>query len=156
MSNVTFKGETIQLSGSLPQVGQVAPDFCLVSQDLTEISLKDFSGYVKLLIAVPSLDTPVCAKETQLFHEKVGNMQNVKAIVVSGDLPFAMKRFCTTASTPNMIPASQYRDMNFSKSYGTHIEEGLLRGLSARAVFIVDTNDKVAYTELVPDIAART
>ena len=152
MATVTLKGNTINLEGTMPNPGDPAPDFRLVKQDLTEVSLKDFSGKVKVLVAVPSLDTAVCAKETREFNLKLGSRSDVAVIVASGDLPFAMKRYCAAEGVENVTTGSQFRDMAFSKAYGTHITEGGLKGLSARAVFVVDKNDKVSYTELVPDI----
>ena len=152
MATVTLKGNTIKLEGNLPAPGDPAPDFRLVKQDLTEVSLKDFSGKVKVLLAVPSLDTAVCAKETREFNQKLAGRADVAVIVASGDLPFAMKRYCAAEGVENVTTGSQFRDMNFSKAYGTHILEGGLTGLSARAVFVIDRSDKVSYTELVPDI----
>ena len=154
MAQVTLKGGPVELEGKLAQIGDTAPDFTLVGGDTSEISLKDFSGCIKVLLAVPSLDTPVCAQQTRVFHEKLGGMmEKVKTIVISGDLPFAMKRFCSTEGIDNVLTGSQYRDMNFSKSYGTHIKEGAIKGLSARAVFVVDKDDVVRYVELVPEIS---
>lgn len=153
MASVTLKGNTLQLEGALPRVGDAAPDFKLVREDLSEVSLANFAGKVKVLVAVPSLDMPVCAKETREFNQKAASLKDAAVLVISGDLPFAMKRFCSTEGIANVTPASQFRDANFSRAYGTHIAEGGLRGLSARAVFVVDKNDKVAYVELVPDIA---
>lgn len=152
MATVTLKGNTINLEGNLPKVGDLAPDFRLVKQDLSEVSLKDFEGKVKVLVAVPSLDTAVCAKEAREFNEKFASRTDAVVIVASGDLPFAMKRYCAAEGVENVVTGSQYRDMNFSRAYGTHIGEGGLQGLSARAVFVVGKDNKVTYTELVPDI----
>lgn len=155
MATVTLKGNPIKLEGNLPKVGDAAPDFKVVKEDLSEFSLSDYKGKIKVLLAVPSLDTPVCAKETRTFNEKMGKMANVAVIVISGDLPFAMKRYCAAEGIENVVTGSQYRDMNFSRAYGTHIAEGPLRALSARAVFVVDAEDKIAHVELVPEIAAE-
>jgi len=155
MSSVTLKGNTIRLEGNLPTVGQKAPDFKVVKEDLSEVSLGAFQGKVKVLLAVPSLDTGVCQKETREFNQKLGEMKDTVVIVVSGDLPFAMKRFCTTEGIKNVVTGSQYRDMGFSRAYGTHIAEGGMKDLSARAVFVVDKNDTVQYVELVPEIATE-
>lgn len=152
MASVTLKGNPLRLEGEIPQAGQKAPDFKVVKDDLSEVSLKDLSGKVKVLVAVPSLDTPVCAKETREFNQKLSGFQDVAGLIVSGDLPFAMKRFCAAEGIENVSVGSQYRDMNFSKAYGTHIAEGGLQGLSARAVFVVDKDDNVVYSELVPEI----
>jgi len=155
MATVTLKGNPIRLEGNIPEAGAKAPDFKVVRDDMSEASLKDFSGKVKVLVAVPSLDTPVCATETKKFNEKLSGDSGVATIIVSGDLPFAMKRFCISENVDGVVVGSQYRDMSFSKNYGTHIAEGGLQGLSARAVFVVDKDDKVVYSELVPEIGAE-
>ncbi len=153
MATTTLRGNPVNLGGNLPNVGDKAPDFKLVKQDMTQTTMADYAGKVKILVAVPSLDTPVCAKETREFNQKVDGLANTVAIVVSGDLPFAMKRYCAAEGVANVVTGSQYRDQNFSKSYGTHILDGTLVDLSARAVFVVDKNDTITYVELVPDIA---
>lgn len=153
MAQVTLKGKPLALEGELPQNGQKAPAFTLVAQDLKEFGLQDFHGKVKVILALPSLDTPVCAKQTRVFSEKLNSMKELVLLVVSGDLPFAMKRFCVAEDLENVFTGSQYRDSNFSKSYGVHVKEGALQGLCARAAFIVDKEDIVRYTELVPEIS---
>ena len=153
MASVTLKGQPTRLEGTLPAIGDSAPDFRVLRDNLSEMSLADFAGKVKVLVAVPSLDTPVCQKETREFNEKLGTMDGVISLVVSGDLPFAMKRFCTAEGLNHVVTGSQFRDMGFSKAYGTHIAEGAFAGLSARAVFVVGKDDKVTYVELVPEIA---
>lgn len=155
MATVTHKGNTIRLDGNLPAVGQKAPDFKVVKDDLSEVGLDAFAGKVKVLVALPSLDTPVCQKETREFNQKLGEMKDTVVLVVSGDLPFAMKRFCTTEGLKNVVTGSQFRDMGFSHSYGTFITEGALKGLSARAVFVVDKDNTVQHVELVPDIGGE-
>ncbi|GBF50864.1 thiol peroxidase [Leptospira ryugenii] len=155
MASVTLKGSPIELEGSIPKAGDKAPDFKITKQDLSELSLKDLSGKVKILVSVPSLDTAVCAIETKKFNEKAAKEADIATIIVSGDLPFAMKRFCTTEGidSPNLITGSQFKDFSFSKSYGVHMSSGPLAGLAARAVFVVDQSDVVRYVELVPEIA---
>lgn len=157
MANVTLKGNPVPLEGSLAKVGDKAPDFVGIGKDLSPKSLKDFGKKVKILVGVPSLDTSVCALETKKFHERAAKMDGIITVVVSGDLPFAMNRFCTTEGieSPNLVTLSQFRDFSFSKAYGTHIADGGLKGLSARAVFVVDQNDTVRYAELVPEIASE-
>lgn len=155
MAQVTLKGNPINLEGNMPNVGDTAPDFKVVKDDMSVVSLKDFAGKTKILVAVPSLDTPVCQKETREFNQKAASLDNTEVIVVSGDLPFAMKRFCSTEGIDKVTVGSQYRDFSFSKAYGTHLADGPLAGLSARAVFVVDKDDKVKYVELVPEIAAE-
>lgn len=157
MTSVTLKGNPVQLEGKLLEVGAKAPDFNGTAKDLSTKSLKDYNGKVKILVSVPSLDTSVCAMETKKFHERAANLDGIVTLVVSGDLPFAMNRFCTMEGldSPNLVTLSQFRDFSFSKAYGTHIADGGLKGLSARAVFVVDKNDTVQYVELVPEIASE-
>ncbi|EPG73352.1 putative thiol peroxidase [Leptospira fainei serovar Hurstbridge str. BUT 6] len=157
MANVTLKGSPVQLEGKLVQVGDKAPDFAGTAKDLSSKSLKDFADKVKILVGVPSLDTSVCALETKKFHERAAKLDGIVTIVISGDLPFAMNRFCTTEGidSPNLVTLSQFRDFSFSKAFGTHIADGGLKGLSARAVFVLDKNNTVKYAELVPEIASE-
>ncbi len=108
---------------------------------------------MKVLIAVPSLDTRVCATETRNFNEKLAQKQGVQALVISKDLPFAMKRFCSTEGIDHVIIASDFRYGDFASRYNTEITEGPFKGLSARAVFVIDQNNNIAYAELVPDIS---
>ena len=153
MATTSLRGNPVNLDGNLPAVGDKAPDFNLVKQDMSATTLADYAGKVKVLVALPSLDTPVCAKEAKEFNTQVSGLNDTVAIVVSGDLPFAMKRYCAAEGVENVVTGSQYRDQNFSKAYGTHMIDGPLVDLSARAVFVVDKDDKIAYVELVPDIA---
>ncbi len=153
MASVTLKGNPINLSGSMPGVGDAAPDFKIVKNDMSEAGLNDFEGKVKVLVGVPSLDTPVCAKETKEFNEKMGTLGDAVVVVISGDLPFAMKRYCAAEGVDNVVTGSQYRDMSFSKAYGVHMADGPLQDLVARSIFVVGKDNKVAYSELVPEIA---
>jgi len=152
MAQVTHKGNPIHTNGELPAVGAKAPDFKLTGGDLKDVSLADFRGKKKILNIVPSLDTPVCATSTRRFNETAGKLPSTVVLVVSADLPFASKRFCTTEGLQNVLPLSLMRDKNFAKDYGVLIQDGLLAGICARAVVVVDENDKVAYRQLVPEI----
>ena len=152
MPNVTLKGNPVPLAGQLPQKGDTAPDFTLVNKDLQSVSLASFGGKRKVLNIVPSLDTPVCATSTRKFNEQAGGLPNTVVLVISADLPFAMKRFCETEGLKNVVSLSTMRGREFMKSYGVGIEDGPLAGVTARAVLVIDENDKVTYTELVPEI----
>jgi thioredoxin-dependent peroxiredoxin len=152
MASVTLGGKPVQVAGNLPAAGQSGPDFTLTGKDLKPVSLKDFAGKRKVLNIVPSLDTPTCATSTRKFNEKAGGLANTAVIVVSGDLPFAMGRFCSSENIENVVPASFFRNREFLKSYGVEITDGPLMGLSARAVVVLDANDKVLHAELVPEI----
>ena len=152
MSTVTLAGNPIHLAGQFPKVGDGAPSFTLVGTDLADVSLKDYAGKRKVLNIVPSLDTPVCQTSTRKFNERASAQHNTVVLVIAADLPFAMKRFCETEGLKNVVSLSTMRGREFLKSYGVGIEDGPLAGITARAVVIIDENDKVAYTELVPEI----
>jgi len=152
MAQVTLGGNPIHTNGDLPAVGAKAPDFKLTSGDLKDLTLADFKGKKKILNIVPSLDTPVCATSTRKFNETAGKLPNTVVLVVSADLPFASKRFCTTEGLQNVTTLSLMRDKNFAKDYGVLIQDGPLAGVCARAVVVVDESDKVVYKQLVPEI----
>jgi thiol peroxidase len=153
MATITLQGNEIHTNGELPPVGAQAPDFRLVTKDLNDVSLADFAGKKKLLNIVPSLDTPVCAVSTKKFSEMAEGRDDVVVLIVSADLPFAQDRFCTAEGIDNVVTLSMMRDKNFAKDYGVLITDGPLAGITARAVVVLDENDRVVYTELVPEIA---
>ena len=151
MANITLGGNPIHTSGDLPAVGAKAPDFKLTSGDLKDLTLADFKGKKKVLNIVPSLDTPVCATSTRKFNSDAGKLPNVAVLVISADLPFASKRFCTTEGLANVTPLSTFRS-SFAKDWGVAIIDGPLAGVTSRAVVVLDENDKVVYKEQVPEI----
>lgn len=153
MATITLRGTPLHTTGELPKVGAKAPDFKLVDGDLSNRSLADYKGKKKLLNIVPSLDTPVCATSTKKWNERAMGRNDVVMLVISADLPFAQKRFCGAEKVDNVVPLSMMRSRSFAKDYGVLIEDGPLAGLTARAVVVLDENDKVIYTELVPEIA---
>jgi thiol peroxidase len=152
MAIITFKGNPITINGELPAVGSKAPAFNLVGPDLNDVSLEDFKGKKKLLNIVPSLDTPVCAASSKKFNEQAKSRADTVVLVISADLPFAQTRFCSAENTDKIKTLSLMRGGNFTKDYGVLIQDGPLAGLTARAVVVIDENDKVSYTQLVPDI----
>jgi thiol peroxidase len=153
MATVTLQGNQIHTSGELPAVGASAPDFHLVDGKLNDVSLANYGGKKKLLNIVPSLDTPTCATSTRKFNERAGKREDAVVLVISADLPFAQGRFCGAEGIDNVIPLSMMRSRNFAKDYGVLITDGPLAGITARAVVVTDENDKVVYTQLVPEIA---
>ncbi|MFO1419728.1 MAG: thiol peroxidase [Candidatus Competibacteraceae bacterium] len=153
MATVTLKGNPINTCGDLPAVGAPAPDFRLVTVDLNDVTLADFAGKKKLLNIVPSLDTSVCALSTRKFDEHAKAHPDTVILVVSADLPFAQKRFCGNEGLSNVATLSMMRSRKFAKDYGVLLEDGPLAGLTARAVVVLDANDTVRHTELVPEIA---
>jgi len=152
MTTVTLGGNPINLAGQFPKTGQTAAAFSLVAADLSNKTLKDFAGKRKVLNIVPSLDTPTCATSTRKFNERAGSLSNTVVLVVSADLPFASKRFCTTEGLTNVVTLSTMRGREFMANYGVEMMDGPLAGVTARAVVVLDENDKVIYTELVPEI----
>ncbi len=153
MSQITLKGNPIHTSGELPQVGSSAPDFVLTKADLSDVALEDFAGSRKILNIVPSLDTGVCAASALRFNKEVATLDNTVALTISRDLPFAQGRFCESNGVDKVITLSQLRNTDFGRSYGMEIVDGPMAGLLGRAVVVIDENNKVVYTQLVPEIA---
>ena len=148
---VTLAGNPIDVSGTFPKVGDTAPDFKLVNKDLADVSLADFAGKKKILNIVPSLDTPVCATSTKKFNDAA--VGNTVVLIIAADLPFAMSRFCGAEGTNNVVTLSTMRGgAEFMKNYGVAITSGPLAGITARAVVVLDENNKVLHAELVPEI----
>jgi thiol peroxidase len=153
MTTVTLQGKPITVAGNLPKPGDSAPDFTLTNKDLADVSLKDFAGKKKVLNIVPSLDTPTCQKSTRVFNEKANALSNTVVLVIAADLPFAMSRFCGAEGLENVITLSTFRNHDFHAKYGVDITDSVLRGITARAVVVIDENNKVKYSQMVPEIA---
>jgi thiol peroxidase len=151
MAEVLFKGNKVHTSGKLPKVGARAPDFRLTRGDLVEVSLKDFGGKKKILSIVHSLDTGTCAASAKAFEARAAEVPGTVILTVSNDLPFAQKRFCEAENIHAVVPLSQMRDRKFGRDYGVEYLDGLLAGLLARAVVVIDENDRVLYTQQGPD-----
>jgi thioredoxin-dependent peroxiredoxin len=150
MTTITLKGSPIETAGELPKLGQKAPDFSLLKQDLTRVSLKSFPGK-KVLNIFPSIDTAVCATSVRKFNE-VASKRGVQVLCISEDLPFAAKRFCGAENLDKVTTLSAFRS-SFGKDYGVEMKSGPLAGLTSRAVVVLDENDNVIYSEQVPEIA---
>lgn len=155
MATVTLKGEPVNLSGTFPSIGDQAADFVLVDNNLNDVGLEQFRGQKKLLNIVPSLDTPLCAESARKFNYRAGLLDNVAVLVISADLPFAQQRFCTTEGVDQLSTLSMMRNSNFGRDYGVLIDDGPLAGLTTRAVVVVDEQDRVIYTQLVPEITTE-
>lgn len=152
MATVTLEGETLNVGGHFPQVGETGHSFMLVDKDLKDVSLSEYAGKRKVLSIVPSIDTPVCATSTRVFNQRASEMSNTVVLVISADLPFAQGRFCGAEGLDKVIMLSTMRGRDFHKDYGVMITDPPLSGLMARAVIILDEKDRVIYTELVPEI----
>ncbi|MBB6177167.1 thiol peroxidase [Anoxybacillus tengchongensis] len=148
MASVTFKGNPVTLIGQEVKVGDVAPNFTVLANDLSPVTLDDTKGFVRLISVVPSIDTGVCDAQTRRFNEEAGSIEGVKVLTISVDLPFAQKRWCAASGLENVVTLSDHRDVSFGQAYGVLIQE--LR-LLARAVFVVDRNDRVTYVEYVSE-----
>ncbi len=156
MATVTLKGNVCNLCGNDVNVGDNAPEVTVVnSAGLTDKVVGGAKDKAQLIVVVPSLDTPVCASETRKFNEKAAAIAGVEVTVVSMDLPFAAGRFCSAEGIENLTVASDFRNKDFAKAYGVLIADGALAGITCRAVFVVGTDGKVAYKELVSEITAE-
>ncbi len=148
MANVTFKGNPVTLLGNEVKVGDKAPNFSVLANDLSPVTLESTKGQVRLISAVPSLDTGVCDAETRRFNEEANSLGDVKILTISVDLPFAQKRWCGANGIENVQTLSDHRDLSFGEAYGVVIQE--LR-LLTRAVFVVDSSDTITYVEYVSE-----
>ncbi|HLR62512.1 MAG TPA: thiol peroxidase [Lentibacillus sp.] len=152
MGKVTFNEDPVTLLGNEISAGDKAPDFTVLTNDLQEVSLSDYKGKIKLIAAVPSVDTGVCSDETKRFNEEADKLDNVQVLTISMDLPFAQGRWCAANGVKNLDTLSDHRNADFGEKYGVLIKE--LR-LLARAVFVVDSNDNVTYVEYVDEVTTH-
>ncbi|WON78675.1 thiol peroxidase [Serratia sp. UGAL515B_01] len=149
---VHFQGNPVTVAGQLPQQGEQAKHFTLVAKDLSDVALSSFVGKRKVLNIFPSIDTGVCAASVRKFNQLVGSLDNTVVLCISSDLPFAQSRFCGAEGLNNVVTLSTLRGTEFKQAYGVEIAEGPLAGLTARAVVVLDGQDKVLYSELVNEI----
>lgn len=150
MATITLKGNPIHTHGELPALGSKAPAFELVGLDLSQVTLASFSGK-KVLNVFPSLDTPVCAMSVRAFNEQAASLEGVTVLNISADLPFAHKRFCGAEGIEDAVNLSSFRS-GFARDFGLEIVDGPMSGLCSRAVLILDEDNKVVYTQQVPEI----
>lgn len=153
MANITFKGNPVHTSGTLPAVGSKAPDFKLTTKNLTDVSLKDYAGKVKILNIVPSIDTGVCAASARAFNKAADQLGNAVVLTISRDAPFAQIRFCEAEGIRSVVTLSELRDRSFGEAYGAAMLDGPLAGLLSRAVLVLSSDDRVVYVQQVPEIA---
>lgn len=152
INGVTLGGNPITIGGRFPVKGEQAPAFTLVSKELGEVSLASLAGQRKILNIFPSIDTPTCATSVRQFNQAAGQLENTAVLCISADLPFAQSRFCGAEGLANVQTLSTLRGREFLRNYGVAIESGPLSGLAARAVVVLDTDDRVLHAELVPEI----
>ena len=151
MANTELGGSPAHTVGDLPAIGDKAPDFTLVDTDLKEFSLGDLSGR-KVLSIFPSIGTGVCQAGLRSFNKLVGSLDDTTVLNISVDLPFAVRDFCAAEGLENVHVGSAFRS-SFGDDYGVRLLDSKFEGLLARAVVILDEDDKVIYTELVPSIS---
>ena len=155
MQTTMFKGTPVNLAGNAINVGDEAPVVTAIGTDLSDVEIGGAKDQIQLIITVPSLDTDTCAAETRRFNEDVNNLDICETTVVSMDLPFASQRFCTTEGIANLTVVSDYINKDVSRAYGVLMDDNKLKGLSARAVFVVDRSGHVVYKEIVPEVTAE-
>ncbi|HAB64689.1 MAG TPA: thiol peroxidase [Pseudomonas sp.] len=155
MTEVTHKGNPIQVAGNFPQAGQKAAPFSLVGGDLSDVTLASFAAKRKILNIFPSIDTPTCATSVRKFNAQANELANTVVLCISADLPFAQKRFCGSEGLDNVINLSTMRGREFLENYGVLIASGPLAGVSARAVVVLDEQDQVLHSELVAEIGSE-
>ncbi|HNC50664.1 MAG TPA: thiol peroxidase [Accumulibacter sp.] len=151
-STVTLGGNPLQVDGSFPQPGETAPAFTLVGKDLADVPLSSFAGRRKILNVFPSIDTPTCATSVRKFNERASGLDNTVVLCISADLPFAQSRFCGAEGLDRVMTLSTLRGRRFLEDYGVALSNGPLAGLAARAVLVLDTDDRVLHSQLVPEI----
>ncbi|MDD2982789.1 MAG: thiol peroxidase [Crocinitomicaceae bacterium] len=152
MTKVTLHGDPISISGNIPTAGNKAPDFQMTKSDLSKTKLADYAGSKVILNIFPSIDTGVCAASVRHFNEDAVKLDNTKVLCISRDLPFAQKRFCGAEGIDNVEMLSDFSTGKFGKDYGLEMTDGPLADLHARAVVVLDENQQVIYSELVPEI----
>ncbi|ACR69016.1 thiol peroxidase [Edwardsiella ictaluri] len=150
---VLFRGTPVTLDGHFPRPGETAQPFSLVSKDLADLNLVSFGQQRKILNIFPSIDTGVCATSVRRFNQLAAEATNAVVLCISADLPFAQARFCGAEGLNNVITLSTLRGGEFKQAYGVAIAEGPLAGLTARAVVILDGENRVIYSQLVAEIA---
>jgi len=153
MASITLKGSPITTIGELPEINTMAPDFTLTKTDLSDATLKDFSGKTIVLNIFPSIDTPVCAASVRKFNDEASRFDNTLVLCISADLPFAHQRFCEVEGLKDVIPLSVFRSQEFGTNYGVTITDSPLKGLMSRAIVVIDKTGNVVYKQQAPEIA---
>jgi thiol peroxidase len=152
MATVTLKGNTIHTLGSLPNVGEKAPNFRLAKTDLSNATLEDYKGQKLILNIFHSLDTGTCAASVREFNKTATALDNTKVLCISKDLPFAMARFCVAEGIENVEMLSDFRDGSFGRDYNLLFTDGPVEGLLSRCIIVLDENGNVTYNEQVAEV----
>jgi len=155
MQTTMFKGTPVKLAGNELKVGDKAPSVIATGTDLSDVEVGGAKDKVQLIVTVPSLDTATCAAETRRFNVDVNNLDICETTVVSMDLPFAADRFCSTEGIENLTVVSDYINKDVSRSFGVLMDDNKLKGLSARAIFVIDRSGVVTYKEIVAEVTSE-
>jgi len=153
MAKITLGGTPVETIGSLPKIGEKAPDFTLTVSDLSTQKLSDFKGKKLVLNIFPSVDTGTCATSVRTFNKQASQLHNTKVLCISKDLPFAQARFCGAEGIENTIMLSDFKTGTFGKDYNLDFTTGPFQGLHSRAIVIIDENGIIKYTEQVQEVA---
>lgn len=152
-SQVKLNNNIVHIDGDIPQKGSQAVNFTLTPSDLGSVSLSNYDGKCKILNIFPSVDTGVCATSVRNFNKEANSLNNTIVLCISADLPFAQSRFCGAEGLNNVVMLSTFRSLDFKKNYGVDIKDSKLAGLCARAVIVLDENNKVLHSQLVSPIS---
>ena len=152
MQQITRAGEPLDVAGTLPAKGQAAPAMTLTNTELQDVTLDTYAGKRKVLNIIPSVDTPTCAISTRHFNELASNLADTVVLVVSADLPFAAKRFCGAEGLDNVETLSTFRHGEFLEAWGVALCNNSMEGLCARAVVVLDVDNRVLHSELVSEL----
>lgn len=150
---VITRGVEVFTNGYMPEVGKTAPEFAATDKGMDEVSISSFKGKRVILNIFPSLDTPTCALSVRQFNTEAASLENTVVLCISKDLPFAQSRFCSTEGLERVVPLSVFRSEDFDKNYGLIITEGPMRGLTTRAVIVIDETGKIVYRQLVKNVS---
>ena len=153
MASITLGGNPINTTGELPKIGDNAPAFALIKNDLSVATMADYAGTKLVLNIFPSVDTGTCAASVRKFNESASNLENTKVLCISRDLPFAQARFCGAEGLTNVENLSDFNTGKFGKDFGLEIADSTFAGLHSRVVIVIDENGIVKYTEQVQEIA---
>ncbi len=152
MASITVGGNEAHTVGSLPATGSAAPEFTLTGVDLGDVNMADLRSQNVVLNIFPSVDTPTCATSVRTFNERAAGLANTTVLCVSADLPFAQQRFCGAEGIDGVTMGSTFRSGDFGNAYGLTMSDGPMAGLLARAVVVVNADQHVVYTQLVPEL----
>lgn len=154
MATTAMHGSPVHTVGELPALGETAPPFDLVGNDLSPVRPEDFTGRRIVLNIFPSVDTGTCALSVRRFNQLAADLENTTVLCVSQDLPFAQARLCGAEGIENVTVASGFRS-EFGIDYGVRMTDGPLEGLLARAVVVRDEHGRVIHSQLVPEISSE-